>query len=318
MRLPWSMRSRRCGSLVASGQLDHGRVATDGASERHSGMSSAAQEVSKEPSLLVHLICLRCNRANAPDAKFCSACGAGLLRKFCSECHAVNDAESHFCQSCGATLSAPPSMPPVLCATQPGEMPDLIDIANLKPDQRKHLVSEPFYSEPNVAVPPQMATLPTETVPGVGPGPISVYRIPILLGLGSVALIVLAAVQWPRSESPSAPSDAAPARGPSSISAGQGTADVTAIPALTEGAVPPTQPASASSDVSPHEAAVAPLPPLSPRPPAAGAAKMPTPAPERPRVPPTQPRPRPAAPPECTPQMDALGLCEPDANVKGR
>jgi ribosomal protein L40E len=292
-------------------------------------------------SLLVHLICLRCNRANAPDAKFCSACGAGLLRMFCSECHAVNDAESHFCQSCGATLSAPSSVPPVLSATPPGEMPDLIDVANLEPDQRRHLVSapEPFYSGPIVAVPPQMATLPAETVLGVGTAPISAYLIPILLGMGSVALMVLAALQWPRTESPSAPSDAAPARGPSSISAGQGTAGVTAMPALTESAVPQAQPASASSDVPQHEAAVTPLPPpsglakepdksqprrspveviLAVQPPAAGTAKKAAPAVERLRAPPTQPRPRPAAPPECTPQVDALGLCEPGANVSER
>ena len=30
---------------------------------------------------MIHLICLRCNRANASEAKFCSECGAGLLRK---------------------------------------------------------------------------------------------------------------------------------------------------------------------------------------------------------------------------------------------
>jgi ribosomal protein L40E len=314
------MRSGRCGSLVASGQLDHGRVATDGHLNATQACRLPRRKVSREPSLLVHLICLRCNRANAPDAKFCSACGAGLLRKFCSECHAVNDAESHFCQSCGATLSAPPSVPPVPRAAQPGEMPGQIDVANLEPGQRKHLVSasEPFYSGPIVAVPPQTATLPAETGPGVGTGSMSVYRMPVLLGLGSVALMVLAALEWPRSESPTAPSDAAPARGPSSLSAGEGTADMTAMPALTAAAVPPTKPASASSDVSPHEAAVAPLPPLSGRLPATGAAKMPTPAPERLRASPTQPRPRPSAPPECTPQVDALGLCEPGANVKGR
>ena len=290
---------------------------------------------------MVHLICLRCNRANAPDAKFCSECGAGLLRKFCNECHVVNDAESHFCQSCGAALTAPPSVPPAPSATPPGEVPDLTDVAYLEPYESRHLVSAPveFDSGPIVAVPRQMATLPAETEPGVGKRQISAYRIPVLLGVGSAAMMLFAAMLWPRSESPTAPSDTAPARGPSSISAGQGTAGVTAMPALTEAAAPPAKPASASSDMLRPEAAVAPLPPLSGpakepdktqgtrapveeilavHPPAAGPAKKPAPAVERLRAPPTQPRPRPAAPPECTPQVDALGLCEPGANVTGR
>jgi ribosomal protein L40E len=292
-------------------------------------------------SLLVHLICLRCNRANAPDAKFCSACGAGLLRKFCNECHAINDAESHFCQSCGATLSAPPSVPPAPFATPPGEVPDLTEVAYLAPYERRHLVSAPaqFDSGPIVAVPPEMVPLSTETVPGVAKAPILAYRIPALLGLGSVALMVLAALQWPRTESPSAPSDAASAQESSSVSAGRGTAGVTSMPALTEADVPLAKPASASSDMPQHEAAVTRLPPpsgpakepdksqatrspveeiLAVQPPAAGTAKKPAPAGERLRAPPTQPRPRPAAPPECTPQVDALGLCEPGANVSGR
>jgi len=287
---------------------------------------------------LVHLICLRCNRANAPDAKFCSECGAGLLRKFCNECHVVNDAESHFCQSCGAALTAPPSVPPAPSATPPGVVPDLTDVAYLEPYESRHLVSAPveFDSGPIVAVPRHVATLPAETEPGVGKRQISAHRIPVLLGVGSAAMMVLAALLWPRSESPNAPS---PARGPLSIPAGQGAAGVTAMPALTEAAAPPAKPASASSDMPRHEAAVAPLPPLSGpakepdktqarrapveeilavQPPAAGPAKKPAPAVERLRAPPTQPRPRPAAPPECTPQVDALSLCEPGANVTGR
>jgi hypothetical protein len=216
----------------------------------------------------------------------------------------------------------------------------LIDAANLDPDQRRHLVSapEPFYSGPIVAVPPQMATPPAETVLGVGTAPTSAYLIPVLLGLGSVALMVLAALQWPRTESPSAPSDAAPEQGSSSVSAGRGTAGVTSMPALTEADVPLAKPASASSDVPQHEAAVTSLPQpsgpakepdksqarrspveeiLAVQPPAAGTAKKPAPAVEGLRAPPKQPRPRPAAP-ECTPQVDALGLCEPGAHVTGR
>jgi hypothetical protein len=152
-------------------------------------------------------------------------------------------------------------------------------------------------------------------------------------------MMLFAALLWPRSEPSGAPSDASPERGPSSVSAGQGTAGVTSVPAPTEAAVPQAQPASASSDVPQHEAAVTSLPQpsgpakepdksqarrspveeiLAVQPPAAGTAKKPAPAGERLRAPPTQPRPRPAAPPECTPQVDALGLCEPGANVSGR
>jgi len=296
----------------------------------------------RRATFLVHLICLRCNRANAADSKFCNECGAGLLRKFCSECHAVNDAESHFCQSCGAALSAPPSVPPAPYAPPQGEVPDLTDVAYLEPDEPLHRVSAPaqFYSGPIVAVSPQVPTLAAETVPGEGKPPTAAHRTPILLGVGGVASVLFAALLWPSSsESPSGPSDAAPARGPSAISAGQGTAGVTAMPALAEAAVPPARPASASSDVPRHEAAVAPLPSrsgpanesdqtqarrapadwiLAAHPPAAGSAKKPALAGERIRTPPAQLRPRPAAPPECTPQVDALGLCEPGAKVTGR
>ena len=291
--------------------------------------------------LLVHLICLRCNRANAAESKFCSECGAGLLRKFCSECHAVNDAESHFCQSCGAALSAPPSVPPAPSAPPAGEVPDLTDVAYLEPDEPAHRVSAPaqFYSGPIVAMPPQMPALPAETMPGVNRALTSAHRTPILLGFGGVATVLFAALLWPSREAPSAASDAAPARGPSSISAGQGTAGETAMPALTEAAVPLAPPASASGDVPRHEAVVVPLPPrsspateqdatqarrapadwiLAAHPPASGLAKKPAPAVERPRAPPTQPRPRAVAAPECTPQVDALGLCEPGAKVTGR
>jgi hypothetical protein len=219
-------------------------------------------------------------------------------------------------------------------------VPDLTDIAYLEPDEPQHVVSAPgqFYSGPMVAVPPQLPTLAAEMVPGVGKAPTSAYRTPILLGLGSVAMMLFAAQLWPRSESPSAPASEV-ARGPSLTSAGKGTAGVIAMPALTRAAVPAAKPASASSDAPRHEVAVMPLPPLSSpvkepdmtearrapadwilavHPPAAGPAKKPTPAAERLRTPPSQPRPRAAAPPECTPQVDALGLCEPGTKVTGR
>lgn len=56
---------------------------------------------------MVHLICVNCSHPNAPEAKFCGECGAGLLRRFCQTCRAINNAESHYCHSCGAQLPLP-------------------------------------------------------------------------------------------------------------------------------------------------------------------------------------------------------------------
>jgi hypothetical protein len=124
---------------------------------------------------LVHLICLRCNRANAADSKFCSECGAGLLRKFCNDCHAVNDAESQFCQSCGAALPLQPFAPPAASAPPSGKVPDLTDVAFPEPDEPGHLVSAPLHVDTAaiVAAPPQLPALPTEMAPGVDKAPIA-------------------------------------------------------------------------------------------------------------------------------------------------
>lgn len=56
---------------------------------------------------MVHLICVNCSQPNAPEAKFCGECGAGLLRRFCTSCRAVNNAEALYCQSCGTQLPLP-------------------------------------------------------------------------------------------------------------------------------------------------------------------------------------------------------------------
>ena len=77
---------------------------------------------------VIHLICLRCNRANGSEAKFCGECGAGLLRKFCGRCRAINDAESLFCQSCGEALPAQPSVHPAAPMVPPASVPDLTDV----------------------------------------------------------------------------------------------------------------------------------------------------------------------------------------------
>jgi ribosomal protein L40E len=52
-------------------------------------------------------ICLECDRANAPDAKFCSDCGSPLQVKLCKHCHKANDYAAHFCQGCGRSLPVP-------------------------------------------------------------------------------------------------------------------------------------------------------------------------------------------------------------------
>jgi hypothetical protein len=264
-----------------------------------------------------------------------------LFRKVCTKCHLINDAESDFCQSCGAALPALPFAPPVPNGPPPHERPDLTDAAYLEADEPRHLVSSPPQSDsgPIVAAPPRMPALPAHTVHAMRKAAASAHRTPILLGVGGAAVMLFAALLWPRGELPGAPSDDAPARGPSSNSAGQGAVAVDATRAVTDGAGPAAEPPSASSDVSQHEAAAASLPPMSgdanqpdrsparrtpadwilaAHPPASGPAKKPTPASEAVRVPAMQPRPRPAAPRECTPQVDALGLCEAGARVTGR
>jgi ribosomal protein L40E len=54
--------------------------------------------------MMLSRICLSCDRKNAPDAKFCSECGAPLQLKICRHCHKTNDYLAHFCQSCGKPL----------------------------------------------------------------------------------------------------------------------------------------------------------------------------------------------------------------------
>jgi class 3 adenylate cyclase/tetratricopeptide (TPR) repeat protein len=49
--------------------------------------------------------CASCQADNAPDARFCSRCGASL-RRLCASCGAEQDASAAFCSSCGAALEA--------------------------------------------------------------------------------------------------------------------------------------------------------------------------------------------------------------------
>jgi ribosomal protein L40E len=46
--------------------------------------------------------CHRCNHENHRDAKFCSECGAALLKsKQCQQCGELNDPDARFCDNCG-------------------------------------------------------------------------------------------------------------------------------------------------------------------------------------------------------------------------
>ncbi len=51
--------------------------------------------------------CLGCHTPNAPDARFCKACGAGLAAPTCAACHTSNEPDARFCKGCGASLDRP-------------------------------------------------------------------------------------------------------------------------------------------------------------------------------------------------------------------
>ena len=277
---------------------------------------------------LVHLICLRCNRANASDAKFCGECGAGLLRKFCGRCRAINDAESHFCQSCGEVLPAAPSAPPVLPMVPPAVVPQLTEIYDeFDPAPNPVAVETVLDSRvPTPAGPPTVVDppLPLDVSPGMVPSTSRPAQRAVLFGFVGGAAVLLALALWSRGEHTAelktdaiaaiAPAVTPPAQGP------EVAAPVTAPGPVLDRAPPPQPAASAASVPAPAVAGLtAPAPRrLSPeaqiaaQPPAAGPPTRPlnarTPSVVR------------AAPPlsvvaDCTPQADALGLCAPGAKV---
>ncbi|MBE7419160.1 MAG: zinc ribbon domain-containing protein [Ideonella sp.] len=295
------------------------------------------------------------------EARFCSECGAALLRRFCPVCHAVNEADSHFCQSCGASLPtspaahAPAPMPP------PDSIPSLTDVAFLEPGAPglATAVAPPEPAGVVMALPPQLPTV-THAAKAPKVEPKLLYRVPALLGVGGVAALLVAVVWWPRLEPRVQQPEPAPAReaaAPPAIAEaalptaretvstsahganGRGAA-AAALPVVGEAAAKPAPPASAintptgstTTVASPQAPAIArsgdkAMPRRSPAeviiavqpPPAAPADRraarpVPKPAPTTPAAPAT-----PAAPTyECTPQVDALGLCAPGAKVSGR
>ena len=267
---------------------------------------------------MLHLICLHCGQPNPSEAKFCSQCGAGLLRRFCGQCHAINDADSHFCRSCGAALSAQPlpgaSFPP------PADVPVLT-----------RLVASDETGAPPASL-PQLELLPPALVAEILPREhprrlVWAARRPVLFGLGGVATLLMAAALWTRHLNTGVESREA-------NTASAGGASVTAdAPAPTSSPAPPilAAPMAATAQMGRSEAVEAAAPTT---PEVAKDGKVATEAgaqPGAPRpatssrerwraavAPPAPSRAEPAPAPECTPQVAALGLCAPGAKVSGR
>jgi ribosomal protein L40E len=280
---------------------------------------------------VVHLICLHCSRPNPSEAKFCSQCGAGLLRRFCGQCHAVNDADSHFCQWCGAALSAQP-LPAASSPPPSADVPVLTDVV---------VASEETGAPPSTAslTPPELppSALVAEALPQEHPPRVvwTAHR-PVLFVFGGVAVLLVAAALWTRPlhtgvttgvqsheadtattgdasvtapDAPAPPSSPAPILAPPSV-----PPDQMGRSAAVEAAAP-TTPEVANDGKAAAEARAQPATPPRPTPPSRGAATEP----RRAAVaPPAPSRAAPAPAPECTPQVDALGLCAPGAKVSGR
>ena len=280
---------------------------------------------------MVHLICLRCNRANPSDARFCSQCGAGLLRRFCSECHVINDAESHFCMSCGAALSMQPPLPAAAPVSVPSDVPELTDVAIAGPDETP-LQSPPAEQAHTVDDAPSLPLIAAVAVPAAPHRSRQVARAPLLFGFGGTTAMLLAAALWWRPTPTNAP--AVDTDTPAAVATVSPMAHAaTAVPAASAAqaapapaaALPPTDTRPTDAMVPTATRAVAKegnRPPardasamLAARPPAAGPPRR---APE-PRMPDRPAAPARAAPaPACTPQVDALGLCAPGTTVTGR
>jgi hypothetical protein len=276
---------------------------------------------------LVHLICLRCNATNAADAKFCSACGAGLVRKFCPTCHAVTDVASHFCQACGAAL---PELKLEPVAARPLSVPSLTDEVLTASADGRESAAPRFGSL--VQMPAQLPARMRPTVPTQAAMPpramdslLRTHRMPILLATGGAIAMAVAFWGWPRSE-PASASAREPARTVAATAA-LAMAETTALAASQADARPQVDEPQPRNDVaatldtpkpvvrSNESAGGAPRRPAQPTASTQDAAR---PAPVA-RAVATQDKPRSATPPpDCTPQAYALGLCAPGAALAGR
>ena len=287
---------------------------------------------------LLHLICLRCGHANAADAKFCGECGGALLRKFCAECHAVNDAESHFCHSCGAALPVQPSAP-ARAPAEPAPVPDTIEVAHAERAPVRLVTPTPLPLSSVVELPPRwLASTPPASALAPKPHALA-YRPALLLGFTGAGAALLVIASWPRFDHVRASSSEQPPAA-ATTNVVNATAKAAAVPlapvtaTAAEAAAPPAMAASASTEGARIPAAASPAPiaavpqpesrPIERRATPEALLAMHPPAAGPPRVQPSERlralrSPSPPAPSaECTPQVDALGLCAPGAKVIGR
>jgi hypothetical protein len=286
---------------------------------------------------VVHLYCLRCNHANDDDARYCSACGAGLIRAFCPHCRAINGVESHFCQACGAALPESPALKPapqMPAAPHEAAIPSLTDVVEMPspvaewPPMSSALspVAPSTFATPDpspVLVLPRPLAEPSPRPWGRGqlmsPAQIGV----LALAVGAALALAASMVLWP--------GDAPPELGPSAAMVAP--AGVLMRP----GTAPMTDPGLDRAglrtvNIAPHATPI-PAPP-SARPPAGdsangraaaavAAAAIGTTAPA-PAAAAARPRPTRAATPqppttlECTPEVHAMSLCAPGATIVRR
>lgn len=281
---------------------------------------------------MIQLFCLRCNRANDAESRFCSGCGTSLIRKFCPRCHVVNGADSHFCQACGAALPMPPAVEPV---PPPHEVPSLTDAVEMSvmPQVAPNTLG-PLWA----AAPGGQVTVLSRP-PAAGANTSRSWMSPSLLlvgalGVGAVIALAAAVRQWPTgnehkaaahadngprpagrtlppAEATVAGGIAVPVRDALAMTAGPRSLAVerpgiNRTPPSDDGATAPAyaQAAPGAGRSPARAAAVATITPV-------GAA----------RARPSKPAASAAAAnraPDCTPEVYALGLCAPGAKIIGR
>jgi hypothetical protein len=218
----------------------------------------------------------------------------------------------------------------------PTDVPELTDVAAVGPDDEvppRWALAEPFQTN-TVDAAPQLPVLAAESRPAGPERSRAAARTPLLFGFGGGAVMLLAAALWSRPVHTGAPV-VDPDKSAAGVASQPAPADKTAAPASAPQVVP--LPVAASSETEPRRADVV-LPAalraaarpankpaardagadtiLAAQPPAAGPPRSA--APER-RLSNTRTVPQPAVPAaECTPQVDALGLCTPGTTVTGR
>ena len=62
-------------------------------------------ELSNAAGASVHVRCQKCNHENEADVKFCSQCGAPMVRGVpCAKCSHPNEPDAKFCDHCGGEM----------------------------------------------------------------------------------------------------------------------------------------------------------------------------------------------------------------------